>query len=34
VAGKAVAGKSVAEAAHSPKRQANGRVRIEIFPGR
>lgn len=33
-AGKAVAGKPVAEATHSPKRQANGRVRIEIFPGR
>jgi hypothetical protein len=33
-AGKSWAAQGVAEAAHSPKRQPNGRVRIEIFPGR
>ncbi|WP_296711400.1 hypothetical protein [Rhodoblastus sp.] len=33
-ASKSRASKPVAEAAHGPKRQANGRVRIEIFPGR
>jgi hypothetical protein len=33
-AGRSRARKTVEEAAHAPKRQANGRVRIEIFPGR
>jgi hypothetical protein len=33
-AGKSRAGEVGAEVAHRPKRQANGRVRIEIFPGR
>jgi hypothetical protein len=33
-AGKSRARKTVVEAAHTPKRQANGRVRIEIYPGR